>query len=269
MSPSPLTERAFEARVEDALVLRGLVRAQRASSAELGIDTGEMSRFVGAIQVENRLGAASAYPGQRGQVRAWRRSPTVAGCPQRGPLAAAIATAWGPRCSGTSLAERPRPANTWPNALPRRPTSFYAAWAAGCCYRGLLKWRCVVGASLRPPRPSLRTQPQPRDDDGSATRTPAPATGRRWRNSPSVGTTMGSAESAYTDLLRRMCSMRPTGGGQPTGSARRRLARQHCSIEKQLAFIDERRKASIAGAVADPIDVMATRGLGLAGCAVT
>jgi type I restriction enzyme R subunit len=50
MSHDALRERAFEDRVESELLTRGWVRGQRTFDAELGIDTGEMFRFVGATQ---------------------------------------------------------------------------------------------------------------------------------------------------------------------------------------------------------------------------
>ena len=53
MNPDVLSERKFEERVEFELLQGGWVRDQRTFSAELGIDTGEMFRFVGATQAES------------------------------------------------------------------------------------------------------------------------------------------------------------------------------------------------------------------------
>jgi type I restriction enzyme, R subunit len=53
MSPGALGEYAFEERVEFELLQRGWVRGQGTFSAELGLDTGEMFRFIGATQVKN------------------------------------------------------------------------------------------------------------------------------------------------------------------------------------------------------------------------
>lgn len=50
MSAGGLSEQAFEARVEDELVARGWERAQDTFNLEIGIDTGEMFRFIGATQ---------------------------------------------------------------------------------------------------------------------------------------------------------------------------------------------------------------------------
>ena len=50
MSPGALGELAFEAQIEEELLRRGWVRGQRTYSAELGLDTGELVRFVGATQ---------------------------------------------------------------------------------------------------------------------------------------------------------------------------------------------------------------------------
>jgi type I restriction enzyme, R subunit len=50
MSPGALGEQAFEVRVEDELLRRGWERGQRTYSAELGLDTGELFKFVGATQ---------------------------------------------------------------------------------------------------------------------------------------------------------------------------------------------------------------------------
>jgi type I restriction enzyme R subunit len=52
MSPGALGEQAFEVRVEDELLRRGWVRGQRTYSPELGLDTGELFRFVGATQAK-------------------------------------------------------------------------------------------------------------------------------------------------------------------------------------------------------------------------
>src|SRR5579863_9099535 len=52
MSPGALGEQAFEVRVEDELLRRGWVRGQRTYSAELGLDTGELFKFVGATQAK-------------------------------------------------------------------------------------------------------------------------------------------------------------------------------------------------------------------------
>ena len=52
MSPGALGEQAFEVRVEDELLRRGWVRGQGTYSAELGLDTGELFRFVGATQAK-------------------------------------------------------------------------------------------------------------------------------------------------------------------------------------------------------------------------
>ena len=53
MSPGALGEYAFEERVEFELLQRGWVRGQKTFSAELGIDTGEMFRFIGATQIKS------------------------------------------------------------------------------------------------------------------------------------------------------------------------------------------------------------------------
>ena len=50
MSPGAHTERAFEDRVEEELIAQGWWLAQGTFNAELGIDTGELYRFLGAIQ---------------------------------------------------------------------------------------------------------------------------------------------------------------------------------------------------------------------------
>ena len=57
MSPEAHTERAFEDRVEEELVAQGWWPAQGTFNAELGIDTGELYRFLGAKQQKswNRL----------------------------------------------------------------------------------------------------------------------------------------------------------------------------------------------------------------------
>jgi type I restriction enzyme, R subunit len=52
MSSWALGEQAFEVRVEDELLRRGWMRGQRTYSAELGLDTGELFRFVGATQAK-------------------------------------------------------------------------------------------------------------------------------------------------------------------------------------------------------------------------
>jgi type I restriction enzyme R subunit len=52
MSPGALGEQAFEVRVEDELLRRGWVRGQRTYTPELGLDTGELFRFVGATQAK-------------------------------------------------------------------------------------------------------------------------------------------------------------------------------------------------------------------------
>ena len=52
MSPGALGEQAFEVRVEDELLRRGWVRGQGTYSAELGLDTGELFKFVGATQAK-------------------------------------------------------------------------------------------------------------------------------------------------------------------------------------------------------------------------
>jgi type I restriction enzyme, R subunit len=50
MSPGAHTEQAFEDRVEEELVAEGWSPAQGTFNAELGIDTGELYRFLGATQ---------------------------------------------------------------------------------------------------------------------------------------------------------------------------------------------------------------------------
>jgi type I restriction enzyme, R subunit len=52
MSPGALGEQAFEIRVEDEVLRRGWVRGQRTYRAELGLDTGELFKFVGATQAK-------------------------------------------------------------------------------------------------------------------------------------------------------------------------------------------------------------------------
>lgn len=53
MKPAAHTENAFEARVEIELIARGWSRAQGTFNVELGVDTGEMYRFIGATQIES------------------------------------------------------------------------------------------------------------------------------------------------------------------------------------------------------------------------
>jgi type I restriction enzyme, R subunit len=53
VSLGALGEYAFEERVEYELLQRGWVRGQETFEPELGIDTGEMFRFIGATQVKN------------------------------------------------------------------------------------------------------------------------------------------------------------------------------------------------------------------------
>ncbi|MFC7326233.1 type I restriction endonuclease subunit R [Marinactinospora rubrisoli] len=57
MSAGPHTEHPFESRIEVELVARGWSRAHGTFNAELGIDTGELYRFIGATQAKtwNRL----------------------------------------------------------------------------------------------------------------------------------------------------------------------------------------------------------------------
>jgi type I restriction enzyme R subunit len=50
MSPGALGEQAFEIRVQDELLRRGWVRAQGHYKADLGLDTGELFKFIGATQ---------------------------------------------------------------------------------------------------------------------------------------------------------------------------------------------------------------------------
>src|ERR1700730_4044310 len=50
MSPGVLGEQAFEVRGEDELLRRGWGRGQGTYTAELGLDTGELFKFVGATQ---------------------------------------------------------------------------------------------------------------------------------------------------------------------------------------------------------------------------
>ncbi|MCY7341286.1 MAG: DEAD/DEAH box helicase family protein, partial [Pseudonocardia sp.] len=52
MSPGAHTERAFEDRVEHELLVQGWEKAQGGYRAELGIDTGELVRFLGATQMK-------------------------------------------------------------------------------------------------------------------------------------------------------------------------------------------------------------------------
>jgi type I restriction enzyme, R subunit len=52
MSPGPLGEQAFEARVEEELLRRGWVPSQHTYSPELALDTGELFKFVGATQAK-------------------------------------------------------------------------------------------------------------------------------------------------------------------------------------------------------------------------
>lgn len=52
MSPGAHTERAFEDRVEHELVEQGWEKAQGGYRPELGLDTGELLRFIGATQQE-------------------------------------------------------------------------------------------------------------------------------------------------------------------------------------------------------------------------
>jgi type I restriction enzyme R subunit len=53
MNPGAHTEYAFESRIEAELIAQGWSRAQGTFSVELGIDTGEMFRFIGATQQKN------------------------------------------------------------------------------------------------------------------------------------------------------------------------------------------------------------------------
>jgi type I restriction enzyme R subunit len=63
MSRAALGELGFENRVEDELLRRGWVRGQRTYSAELGLDTGELVRFVGATQGKNWAKLIQLYGG--------------------------------------------------------------------------------------------------------------------------------------------------------------------------------------------------------------
>jgi type I restriction enzyme, R subunit len=65
MNPGAHTEHAFEDRVEAELVERGWSRAQGTFSAELGIDTGEMFRFIGATQAKNWERLIELYGGDQ------------------------------------------------------------------------------------------------------------------------------------------------------------------------------------------------------------
>ncbi|SBW20848.1 dead/deah box helicase [Candidatus Protofrankia californiensis] len=64
MTPGVHTESAFEARVEAELVARGWVRGEGTFSAELGIDTGEMVRFIGATQPRSWDRLVELYGGE-------------------------------------------------------------------------------------------------------------------------------------------------------------------------------------------------------------
>src|SRR5712671_2641194 len=59
------TEYVFESSVEDELVARGWVRAQGTFSAELGVDTGEMFRFIGATQAKSWSLLVELYGGDQ------------------------------------------------------------------------------------------------------------------------------------------------------------------------------------------------------------
>ncbi|HET9893916.1 MAG TPA: DEAD/DEAH box helicase family protein [Streptosporangiaceae bacterium] len=65
MSHGAHTEYIFESRVEYELVARGWVRAQGTFSAELGLDTGEMFRFIGATQATKWERLIELYGGDR------------------------------------------------------------------------------------------------------------------------------------------------------------------------------------------------------------
>src|SRR5271170_3706245 len=65
MSPGTLGEQAFEARIEDELLNRGWVRGQRTYSAELGLDTAELTRFIGATQGKAWEKLIQLYGGDR------------------------------------------------------------------------------------------------------------------------------------------------------------------------------------------------------------
>ena len=64
MKRGTLYEYAFESRVEEELLARGWVRAQGTFSAELGVDTGEMFRFIGDTQVASWNRLIELYGGQ-------------------------------------------------------------------------------------------------------------------------------------------------------------------------------------------------------------
>lgn len=53
MSPGAHAESAFESRVEAELITRGWSPAQGTFNVELGVDTGEMYRFIGVTQADN------------------------------------------------------------------------------------------------------------------------------------------------------------------------------------------------------------------------
>jgi type I restriction enzyme R subunit len=63
MSPGALGEHAFEVRVEDELLRRGWVRGQGTYSAELGLDTAELFKFVGATQAKAWAKLVQLYGG--------------------------------------------------------------------------------------------------------------------------------------------------------------------------------------------------------------
>ena len=65
MSPGVHTEYAFESRVEEELLAQGWSQAQGTFSAELGIDTGEVFRFIGATQVKNWNRLVDLYGGDQ------------------------------------------------------------------------------------------------------------------------------------------------------------------------------------------------------------
>jgi type I restriction enzyme, R subunit len=65
MSPGAHTERAFEDRVEAELVDQGWSPAQGTFAVELGIDTGEMVRFIGASQGDSWERLVELYGGDR------------------------------------------------------------------------------------------------------------------------------------------------------------------------------------------------------------
>ena len=64
MSLGAYTEQAFEDRVEEELLRRGWQRDQNTFDAELGLDTGELFRFVGASQGDNWERLIGLYPDQ-------------------------------------------------------------------------------------------------------------------------------------------------------------------------------------------------------------